>query len=204
MIRDPKIKTLLSQLGQSWNDFSFILHLGILMFLEEEEPLEAQRVLRRATELEPSNTDAKFWLAKAYCHGYGESQKAKPILEEALAIDPQRADCLSLLASVELDLRGPSEASINLLERAMINASDWVTPVSQIAQIYFKLGKFEKAKQFIAIGLANIKKVTLNPIRPTDEVQEYFEECVTGRTSLQAKERLEDLRDTIRRLEKHE
>lgn len=201
MIRDPEIESLHSQLNKNWDDFSFVLHLGILMVLGDEKPEETQRILRHATELQPSNTDAKFWLAKAYFHGYGESQKAKPVLEEALLIDPQRADCLSLLASVETDLNGPSESTIRLLEKAIFNARDWITPVFQIAQLYFKLERFEKAKQFIAIGFAKIGKVALNPIRPIDDIGEYYERCVTGRMSLNVERNFRALLDKIQRRE---
>src|SRR5262245_37073645 len=77
-----------------------LVNLGRMYFEPLHEPQEALLYLKKAVELEPRNTEARFWMAKTIYHYDCNYSDSRSLLEDALAINPRLPECLSLLASV--------------------------------------------------------------------------------------------------------
>ena len=95
-------------------DVNALIELGFLYIEPLHDPKQALATLEYAIGLAPDNVDAHFWLAKTLYHDHFRNADAKKLLTQALIIDPSRADCYDLLASVlrkRLVTATPSQAT---------------------------------------------------------------------------------------------
>jgi tetratricopeptide (TPR) repeat protein len=172
------LETLKQKIVENPKDVDALIHLGVVLWEPFHEHREAARVLQQAIQYDPKNVDARFWLAKCLYHDFCEFWKAKDVLIEALKLDPTRADCLSLMDSINRDLDGPLEESITYTKKAVENAPDWPILRQQLAELYIQVGEIEAAEREVNIGF---KLASLPPKKFNNAVEYYYENIVTGR-----------------------
>jgi tetratricopeptide (TPR) repeat protein len=151
------------------------LRYGRLLFEPAHDSEGALGAFRRALDLDPRSVEARFWLAAVHQHDF-ESAKARALLEEALEIDPSSPECLSLLPWVLGDLHVPHAECIAACRRAIAAAPSWRSPREALVTALVEAGEFDAAADELA---ALDQLPVLTP--PTDTVDRYFEEVVTGR-----------------------
>jgi Tfp pilus assembly protein PilF len=152
------------------------------------------KLLQAALTKNPENADAWFWLAKCYFHDFVDSQHAKQALEKALEIEPNRADCLNLMASVLMDLKIAPEKCLRLVERAIELAPDWISLHKNRAMILLQMKHYDEAEAEVQ---RTFSLISPSP-EPKDSVEEYYEEAVTGRRRPNIHKELDDLLQRIR------
>lgn len=176
------------------NETSTLLtELGALKFEPFHEPEEAITALRRAIEIDQNAVAARFWLAKVYFHDYCDYDTARQVLEEAIRLDGNRADCLCLFASVLRETGGSLHQRLNTLERAVELAPDWVMPHGLLADLHQDEGNYRAATNELETALRLAEQHgTDRVVAPADE---YYERVVTGR--LAGPEKIARLRSAL-------
>jgi tetratricopeptide (TPR) repeat protein len=192
---DAKRLDLEKKIRVNSDDIDSLVSLGIMMFEPYHQPDEAVRLLKEATYRNPQNSDAWFWLAKCYVHGFVDSLQAKEALERAIKIEPNRADCLSLMASVLMDLKVAPEECLRWINLAIEQSPDWITPRKERVAILLKMKLYDEAEAEIHRAIAVIKPYTAEP---KDSIEEYYEEAVTGRSRPNIHRELTDLLHRVR------
>jgi tetratricopeptide (TPR) repeat protein len=140
-------------------------------------PTEAIEILERAIQVEPENTEARVWLGLVFLNEAFRFNDAMAVLAEAVDIDPNRADCLDLLAEALRRDGRPADAFIGLLQRAVESAPTWVLPRVHLAFALRDIGRRQEAREQLQVALANDGSVP----EPTDPVEHTYEWEVTGR-----------------------
>jgi Flp pilus assembly protein TadD len=173
--------TIIDELNRFPNDPEVLVKAGSYFFEPGREPDKAVQLLRRALELDPRNTRARFWLAKCLFHDFCDYAEAEQVIRDSLQLDPNQPDALSLFDSVMSDLDRPAEDRIPVLRKAVELAPDWPLPRLALAMLLLESGRKSEAK---AIALEGITPVTGHlPVPVTDPTSEYYEYAVTGRNS---------------------
>lgn len=169
------------RLKKNPNDVNTLIEKGFLYIEPFHWSDGALAIFRQAVALDKTNVDAYFWLAKSLYHDHFEEQEAKKFLEIALTIDPDRADCHDLLASVLNTLGEDSDKSIEHLKKVIALEPSWILPRIALSYYFLEKKNIEQAEQ-IAIEAKKIYENMVLP-KPTTPIQEYYEECITGRTT---------------------
>jgi hypothetical protein len=186
---------LRSRLRRNPNDVDAMVSLGAFMFEPYHRSEDSIRLLRQAIAVDRSNVSARFWLAKCLFHLCSDSESAREVLADALAIDADRPECLSLMASVLQDLgHGPAQC-VGILRTAVQKAPGWTTPRQQLVQTLIELGDLDEAYRVVRESPTPGEMAQ----SASDSLEEYFESAVTGRAWPNAEEELRGLLADIER-----
>lgn len=177
------LSTIEERLKKNPNDVNALVERGFLYMEPFHWSEEALATFQQAVALDKTNVDAYFWLAKSLYHDHFEEKEAKRILEIALSIDPNRADCHDLLASVLNTLGEDSDKSIEHLKKTIALEPTWIFPRIALSYYFLEKKNIEQAEQ-IAIEAMKIYESMIFP-KPTTPIEEYYEDCITGRTAQQ-------------------
>lgn len=172
-------------------DIQSLVLLGAWHFVKIRDCDQAIQYLRKAIYYAPKNVEARFWLGVCFYHWFSDYNRAEKILSEALALDRQRADCLSLMAYINWDRKGPLKRSLSYLKEALQISPEW--PLLKVETIYLliQLGGFKEAGQEIEQAQQLLKQ----PVKISgNAVEEYYETTITGRGWTNLPERLVQLK----------
>ena len=159
-------------------DIASLIQIGALDFEYFHRHQDAVDYLQRAINLDQENVDARFWLAACLYHDYCDYANAEKVLREALKLDPYRADCLSLLASVSWNTGKPLDIAVSYLKKAVEIAPDWPLLRHKLATLLLESNQIELAGLEIKKALSS---ATSLPKQTQNEVEYYYENVVTGR-----------------------
>jgi tetratricopeptide (TPR) repeat protein len=173
------LNALEERLQKNPHDVRALIEKGFLCMNEFHWAQEALEAFREAVASDNTNVDAYFWLAKSLYHDHFRDEEAKKTLEIALTLDPDRADCHDLLASVLKSLREDAEKSIMHLQKTIVLEPTWVFPWVALSYYFLKKGDIGQAEK-IAIEAYKVYGSTVPPL-PTTAMEEYYEFCITGR-----------------------
>jgi Tfp pilus assembly protein PilF len=166
-----------------------LMLLGALLF-SKCRYRQAATHLKRVLEYDPTNIDARFWLGMCFTYT-DDLPSASRIIEEALKLDPHRADCLSLKASILWEKQKALAKSQLYFEKAIQFAPLWPLLHIELICIHISLGHFKEALEQIQIAS---ELVQIPPRTPTNEAERCYEKMVTGRSWVNLDERLKYLR----------
>ncbi|MBS0607227.1 MAG: tetratricopeptide repeat protein [Verrucomicrobia bacterium] len=186
------------ELALNPNNIQALILLGVLLWEPFHEDDKAIEYLTKAIALDPKNVEARFWLAACYYHDFCAYEKSKSLLLEALEIDPNRPECLALLATIIMDTTKDINFSVTLLERAVNFAPDWPMLWLSLARRYIRMADPDKAESCIQKGL----QCKLLTCKPKNNLENYFENIVTGRSWKSIMEEFEPQISEIRLLRK--
>lgn len=130
-----------------------------LLFLQQNQPAKAMDFINRSLSKNNQNPRTFLQRAQIYAAKPATQQKALDDLQQALSLQPNLVQAMSLQARVQLNLGRTSEAARtlrSLLERSPGNNQARL----QLAQIYAAEGDIEAAEDLINEGLG------LNPENP--------------------------------------
>lgn len=193
---DKKYQMYLEKhLETNQKDIKALIHLGVLCWEPFHEQEKAIQYLTKAVAYDPQNIDARFWLAKCYYHDYCNYEKAKSLILEALKIDLNRADCLSLLASIILDTTENLNESIAYLEKAVNQAPDWPMLRFSLASFYLEKNQIQLAEQQVS----KIQELANPPLNLRNAIEDYYETIVTGRNKENILVSIQNLKERIRK-----
>lgn len=147
-------------------------------------PVEARAYLEKAIEIDPVNTDARFWLAKSLYHDFCDYEQARSFLYEAVELAPTRADCLALLVYIILDLDGATDEAIKYLNEALQVAPDWTGSRRQLIQIYTWRREFVLAERELKKLETIIENMGKEDVVIHSNIENYYETAVTGRFTI--------------------
>lgn len=173
-------------------DVKALILLGTLECIKFPERENAIQHLKRAVLLDSKNTEARFWLSVCLFRYFHNNEKALQVAGEALALDPNRADCLSIMAYLLWNKEEPLlEESLAYLKAAIKISPDW--PMLRIEMIFLllNLGRVEEASQELKDASSLINQAVRTP---KDVIESYYENYVTGRSWADLEERLERIK----------
>lgn len=118
----------------------------------------AEHVLRKAVELEPSNSAARVSLAMVLCD-FGKNREALEILE---ALEKERPEDPFIWAEIAINAvrLGDPKAAIPLLERYNAKAGKQAWGYENLGRAHFEAGNFEAAEKCLREAIA------INPKTP--------------------------------------
>jgi Tfp pilus assembly protein PilF len=97
MNQEKRLEELNKQLEASPNDSNLLIEKGFTQMCLIHDGADA--TFKQAIQANPKNVEAYFWRAYAdYTILCGDLLEGKEMLHKALSIDPNSADCLTLLA----------------------------------------------------------------------------------------------------------
>lgn len=169
-----------AKLEKNPKDVDALIELGYLYFVDCEDRDKALQLLKHAIKLDPNNAEAYYWLAKSYNHNFFDEEKTKEALEKALLIDPNRADCQLMLLGFLEDQGMKYNRLIQELKRLIKHEPTWMYLRTTLTYHLLEKNKFDEAKQVAKEARQVFKKMKLPT--PTTPREEYYEECVRGRT----------------------
>ena len=168
-----QLEALEQRLLKNPNDADALLKKGILYFEPFLRTNESIAIFRSIIAKDPQNVDAYFWLAKCIWHYRFDFIEAERLLRIALTIDPNRADCHSLLAIVLEDV-------IEIHFRKAIELEPtWIEPRRCLARHFFQRGYFSFARSQILEALKYILSDDTPEIKHA--TSNYYETLETGR-----------------------
>ena len=135
------------------SDLFDVLRAAGTLMADEEDPLWARKLLKRALELEPEDTFANYQLGRAY-HMLFEYEIAEPFLIKALAAGDTYENVLFLLAEGAL--------RAGQLEKAEAHSSKFVASYPKSARGWFqraRLKSSQSAEKDAMTALATFLKV---------------------------------------------
>ncbi len=191
---DQYFESLRLILQNSPKNIAALTQIGVLEFEYYHEHKKAVDYLQKAIHFDPLNVEARFWLAACLYHDYSEYEGAEKVLREALEIDPHRPDCLSLLASIIWHAGRSLEIAINYLRTALENAPDWPLLRHKLATLLLELHQTDLAEQEVHKALSFVRST---PLSAKNEVENYYENTVTGRAWPNIKDEFSDLLERI-------
>lgn len=177
-----------NKLKKNPDDVEALIEKAFLYITVFEDFDEAEIVLENAFNLEPNNVDVLFWFSTLHYHGTGDEASAKELLEKALLIAPEKAECHDLLSSIlqYSDSQEDREKSLWHCKKAVELEPTWFIPHIKFINQLIERNEFDKARQSALDAL--LEKCTI------DEYYEYF---ITGRTQY-SKSIFDDLLKKIR------
>jgi tetratricopeptide (TPR) repeat protein len=153
------------------------IRLGRLLHEPGHQLDQAVAALNRALVADPTNVAARFWLARLSLLDLFKPEAAKRLLEQALELDPNCVECLSLLISAKRDLGAAPKKVLALAERAIRLAPDWRTPREQLVVALIESGSRDRVRR----ELSALKMLPIIAV-PRDRLEAEFEDAVTGRS----------------------
>jgi tetratricopeptide (TPR) repeat protein len=158
-------------------DVSAWIRLGRLLFEPGHRHDDAIAALNSALAIDRMNAEARFWLAVVYFQDFAESAAARPLLEEAVSLEPNNPAYLTLMASVRRDLGEAGPETLELIRRAVALAPDWRASREQLVVELLDSGQRSEA-------VAALSALDELPVidSPADPAEGYYEEVVTGRS----------------------
>ena len=179
-----RLEVIEKSLQKDPNNVCLLIEKAYLL-IDVMEPEEALRGLDHAATLEPHNVDVLFWKAKVINHTLFDREQAKAILEQALKINPNRADCLFFLAGLEPIYEDHAAATV-ILKKVILSEPSWPNPRLVLCSHLIEIGHLDDAEQELAAICEIANKISQGEIvvpSHTNPLEEYYEEVVTGRTS---------------------
>lgn len=126
-------------------DFRGCLALGMVFAAQGGQTERAQAQLARCTEIDPSNTEARYRLALSF-KSQGENKRAITLLEEVIERAPDHAVALRDLGALHLESGDDAKARGYLERAAALLPKDGDTHF-QLARLYNRIGETALAKQ---------------------------------------------------------
>jgi len=126
-------------------DFRGCLALGMVFAAQGGQTERAQTQLARCTEIDPSNTEARYRLALSF-KSQGENKRAVVLLEEVIERSPDHAVALRDLGALYLE-SGEDTKARSCLERAVALLPKDGDTHFQLARLYNRIGEAALAKQ---------------------------------------------------------
>jgi tetratricopeptide (TPR) repeat protein len=125
--------------------------------LLKREAKAAIDVFQKLTELRPENPVALERLGSAYVEA-GQPDKAGPLLETALRVDPKNSKALTAIARIQLRQRGPDSA-LERIHQQIARIPNQPAFYEILGQFYMERKNFAKAEESLR------KAVSLDPNR---------------------------------------
>jgi len=141
----PAQETLTRYVELHPDDFRGCLALGMVFAAQSGQTERAQTQLARCTEIDPSNTEARYRLALSF-KSQGENKRAIALLEEVLERAPDHAVALRDLGALYLD-SGDDAKARSRLERAVALLPNDGDTHFQLTRLYNRIGETALAKQ---------------------------------------------------------
>jgi tetratricopeptide (TPR) repeat protein len=139
----------------------------------------AHDALLQAVAAEPDNPEVLIYAAMSSYYEQGERAKAVELLQHAIAVDPNRADCKCLLAAIGwAEMEWPLDKVLSLTQDAVRLEPDWVLPRAQLAFVYEDMGDTREADRQHR-KVVELMQEHLASGRYSE--YSYYEACVTGR-----------------------
>jgi cytochrome c-type biogenesis protein CcmH/NrfG len=161
-------------------DVEALIELGFLCIEPVHDAYQALGALNRAVILVSDNIQAYFWLAKTLYHDHCNEKDTKIVLEAALRVDANNAECCSLLVSVlhYLDEDKDLTRSIDLLQRAVKTQPSWLKPRFSLVCRFLEKKRFDEAEKILLEAKEIVKNTIFSPLKTL--MEEYYIQCITG------------------------
>ena len=124
--------------------------------LKSSDLTNAERRLKAAYALAPSNADLNFLLGYLYFQKNDYAQAAA-FLGKAANLSPHSAQTLTLLGRTKLTLQNYPEAQSTLEQAILVDPEDWL-PHNLLANIYLHQNKYSKARDEAQVAVAKSTK----------------------------------------------
>lgn len=188
--------SLQKRIEENEQDVEALISLGALEFEYFRNDEEAILLLEKAIHLDPLNIKAKFWLAMCLYYDCFAYSKAEKLLNEALQLDPNRPECLSLMAWIVRESKGPVNRAMEYVQKAIAYAPDWPMLRFQLARLFLSIGKFEAAEKEVQLAM---QMPLLDPKDTSNDVERYYENVVTGRIWNDKKKAYDSILESIQK-----
>ena len=169
------IEDLNEKIKSDSNNTSLLIKKAFIYF-DAHADGKAIDILEDVIKIDPNCIDAYVWLAEIYIYGWGDYKMAKKELLTAKKVG-SRPDIYKLLADVYRD-EGDKSLEKECLEKALKLGPDWILPRISLIYYYIFEGNLEDAKKELKIVESLIGKTK----EPTDALQAYYENLISGRT----------------------
>lgn len=186
------------------NDIQALIEKGFWYF-SRENTTDAIKTFINVSNLYSNNVDALFWHAIVLFADNLNFEKAKNLLQKALVIDPNRADCHCVLADVFGELSDINKRpklylkkSIDHFKRVIELEPNWIWPRIKTSHRLIENNQIDLAELQIFEAMRTFEICTTPEI--SNRMEKYFESCITGRTSVkkahfdQLLERIKEIR----------
>ena len=183
------------RLQRNPDDVDALLRKGFLFLDSFHRFDEAIEILTSIVVRYPSNVDAHLWLGECLCFRIGDTIEAERIMQAALKIDPNRADCHMVLAASFEGLCRDSDAEFHY-RRASELEPTWILPRRYLANIFACRGELVKAKQELEKALLYVPDVEVFN-ETYDPIKEYQESFMSGQNDPAQKKMILDWIDEI-------
>lgn len=142
----------------------------------------------------PDSVDAHMWLAELLIFHWADAEQAISVLEQALKIDPHKAECLYLLGCA-FSKQQKLQDAIDVTQKAVELKPTWPHPRMCLISYLIEAKKIEDAREELLI----LETYIATPFpQPLDAMQNYYETLITGRYfNDYAIQWLQKLRDTL-------
>jgi tetratricopeptide (TPR) repeat protein len=171
-----KMQAINAELAHNPNNIELLLYKAFLFF-DDKMDGTAIRVLLQILEIDPSCLDAYMWLGELLLFHWADSETAQPLLKKALTIDTRRAEIYYLLSCAATKNSNNAEA-LSYLKQAIELEPYWLTPRLCLIDILIEEKQYMQAQLEIQTLETHLPK---NIICPTNEMEKYYEQFITGR-----------------------
>jgi tetratricopeptide (TPR) repeat protein len=186
------------QLKNNPKDTTTLIQLGVLAFICTHNHQRALDYLKKVIELDPQNTNAYFWLATCLYHDYCEYNKAEKVTLEALKIDQTRSDCLCLMGLIYWHSYENIKEGIKYLEKAIHYEPNWPMLRHLVATLYLEIHDTQSAEAHVQQAFKLFSPLIK---RPTNAVENYYENVVTGRSWINLQKEFQNLIEEIDKMQ---
>lgn len=159
-------------------DYQAMLEKAILYYEPFHLSDAAVQLFTTLVEHDATNVDALFWFAECLFDHIGDYEKAENLLRRALALNPKRADCHYLLASVVEFTSASEEVMLLHAQKAVELEPSWIHPRLFLASLLLKKDDLVGAKRHATIAMDTI--VHDIPVEE-DSIKKHYERLITGR-----------------------
>ncbi|MCK4499446.1 tetratricopeptide repeat protein [Candidatus Babeliales bacterium] len=177
-------------------NFTLLLEQGFLCMVDSEDIYGALESLEKALGIYPNDTDALFWLAMTYYYCFSRYEKALVVLEKAISIDSKRADCFQLLAKTIIALGYDSKAVLFNLKKPIELEPTWFWSRTILIRDCLEHEILDLANEQLHILKSRYKED--GPVEVKTLMDDYYEECFTGRNMHFKEEEIARLEDNIK------
>ena len=164
------------------HDLEGLLELGVLYIEPAHREDGAIKCFERVLEADPSNAEARLWLAYCCIHYLMDRhalERAASLLAGVQA-DPEFGGAASMLKAEALEDMGEldHDEKIRLLEDSVSRSPHFVSNHERLSRAYQVIGRLHDSIEHLKRALANLER-----FEPRDESRraQALEELVTGR-----------------------